>query len=174
MDFGHYAQSAVDLVNADLSSLEATREHLAGRDWLLERLAAADLRALRRLQQALAAVVDSSAAGDGPEVVAAINDLMSRHPVRPRISGHDRQSWHLHVNGRDAAVAEVLAAETLFGLALVVTELGPDRLGRCAAEDCDQAFLDTSTNASKRFCSTRCATRTNVAAYRQRRHATSS
>jgi hypothetical protein len=30
-------------------------------------------------------------------------------------------------------------------------------------------FIDTSTNRSRRYCSDRCATRANVAAYRARR-----
>jgi predicted RNA-binding Zn ribbon-like protein len=54
-------------------------------------------------------------------------------------------------------------------MALVVTEIGADRFGRCSAADCTNAYLDSSANHSKRFCSSRCASRTNVAAYRSRR-----
>ncbi|WP_141743598.1 CGNR zinc finger domain-containing protein, partial [Streptomyces abyssalis] len=32
-----------------------------------------------------------------------------------------------------------------------------------------RAYLDTSTNRSRRYCSDRCATRANVAAYRARK-----
>lgn len=172
MDFGYYAESAVGLVNADLSSLDALKRHVR-RDWLVERLRESDLRPLRRLQAELGAVVDASAAGDETTAVERVNALLAQHPVRPRISGHDRQSWHLHVNDTDASVPTVLAAEGLFGLALVMTELGADRFGRCAADGCDHAYLDSSANASKRFCSTTCATRTNVAAYRRRKQPTS-
>jgi len=168
MDFTHYAEDAVALVNADLDSLDDARELLADRQWLAEQVTAADLRPLRRLQAELAAVFDASAAGDEPVVVERLNDLLLRHPVRPRISGHDHESWHLHVNYSDAPVAEVVAAESLYGMALVVTELGADRFGRCAATSCQRAYLDGSANRSKRFCSSRCASRTNVAAYRSR------
>ena len=44
-----------------------------------------------------------------------------------------------------------------------------DRLGLCEAPPCRNAYLDTSTNRSRRYCSDRCATRANVAAYRARK-----
>jgi len=46
---------------------------------------------------------------------------------------------------------------------------GVDRLGLCEASPCRNAYLDTSTNRSRRYCSDRCATRANVAAYRARK-----
>jgi predicted RNA-binding Zn ribbon-like protein len=45
---------------------------------------------------------------------------------------------------------------------------GVERLGTCAAEGCDQVFVDVSRNRSKRFCDTACAARTKQAAYRAR------
>lgn len=55
------------------------------------------------------------------------------------------------------------------GLAFHLTEYGVDRLGLCQAAPCRNAYLDTSTNRSRRYCSDRCATRANVAAYRARK-----
>lgn len=55
------------------------------------------------------------------------------------------------------------------GLAFHLTEHGVDRLGLCEAAPCRNAYLDTSTNRSRRYCSDRCATRANVAAYRARK-----
>jgi predicted RNA-binding Zn ribbon-like protein len=43
-----------------------------------------------------------------------------------------------------------------------------ERLRLCAADDCDSVHVDLSKNRSRRFCSTLCANRTNVAAYRTR------
>jgi hypothetical protein len=169
MDFGHYADAAVELINADLTSREDLEAFLDPRPWVRDQVQPGDLRALKRLQGELAAVVDASAAGDETTVVVLLNELLEQHPVRPRISGHDTQDWHLHVNDSNASVATILAAEGLFGMALVVTEIGADRFGRCAADGCDNAYLDSSANRSKRFCSSRCASRTNVAAYRSRR-----
>jgi len=160
----------MDLLNADLSSVGRLEQHLSSRPWLVERIHAGDPAALRRFQRHLAAIADASAAGDGAEAVALLNRLLARHAIHPRISGHDAGTWHLHVSDTDASVADTLAAEALFGLTLLVTEMGATRLGRCSAAGCHQAFVDTSTNGSRRFCSTRCATRTNVANYRQRRN----
>jgi predicted RNA-binding Zn ribbon-like protein len=157
------------VVNADLSSEASLRDHLAEESWLLERLTSADLEPLRTVQRELAELVDASAGGDGTGVVRRLNDLLSKHPIRPRVSGHDESSWHLHVNDDDASVAETMISEALLGLTILVTEVGATRLGRCAAETCNRAFVDTSANSSRRFCSTRCSTRTNVAALRRRK-----
>jgi predicted RNA-binding Zn ribbon-like protein len=169
MDFGHYAEGAAGLANADLSSIESLQDYLSDRPWLCERLESSDLRALRRFEVELALVIDDSAAGDDAAVVQRLNMLLEQHPVRPRISGHDSQTWHLHVNDSSDPVAAILVGEALYGMSLAVTQLGADRFGRCADGTCRAAFFDATANHSKRFCSSRCATRTNVAAYRQRR-----
>lgn len=169
MDFADYSNRAVDLVNADLGSDEALREFVSGRPWLAGQLTPADLEPLRAVQRDLAGLVDASAGGEGVEVVRRLNDLLGRHPIRPRVSGHDESSWHLHVSDESASAAETLISEALLGLLLLVTDVGATRLGRCAAENCTNAYVDTSANSSKRFCSTRCSTRTNVAALRRRR-----
>jgi predicted RNA-binding Zn ribbon-like protein len=169
VDVGHYAGGAAELVNADLSSLEELRDQLTDRPSLRERVAESDLRALRRFVAELGAVIDDSAAHREREVVQGLNALLDRHPLRPRISGHDGTSWHIHVNDRSDPVAAILIGEALYGMTLAVTEYGADRFGRCAAPGCGHAFFDSTANHSKRFCSARCATRTNVAAYRQRR-----
>ena len=169
MDFGHYAERAADLANADLSTVETLKSYLEDRDWLSKRVTDADLRPLRRFITELSTVIDDSAAGDEVAVVDHLNALLEQHPVRPRISGHDSEYWHLHVNDRNDAVAAILIGEALLGMTLAVTEVGADRFGRCADPTCRGAFFDGTANHSKRFCSSRCATRTNVAAYRSRR-----
>ncbi|MGP3956284.1 CGNR zinc finger domain-containing protein [Nonomuraea sp. 3N208] len=115
---------------------------------------------LMRLRDELAAVFD--AAGDDRAVAELLNALLVRYPVRPQLSDHDGHGWHLHL-------AEDPAATAVMGLAAVVAELGVDRLGRCREPHCGQAFLDTSSNRSRRYCSARCASRANVAAFRARR-----
>jgi hypothetical protein len=169
VDFTDYAQRAAALVNARLDTEADLRAHLADQPWLFERVRPADLEPLRVVQAELGELVDASVEGDGAEVVRRLNGLLGRHPIRPRVSGHDESSWHLHVNDDGASVAETLIAEVLFGLTLLVTEVGATRLGRCAAETCNNAFVDASANRSRRFCSTRCSTRTNVAALRRRK-----
>ncbi len=168
VEFASYAEGAVRLVNARFESLDDVLAHLGDRPWLVPRAKPPDLPALRRLQAELSAVVDASAAGDAERLVTLVNEALERYPVTARLSDHDGEPWHLHVGDSHRSVPEVLGAEALFGLAVLVSQLGTDRLGRCAAPGCDGAFVDTSANRSRRYCSTRCATRTNVAAHRQR------
>lgn len=175
MDFASYTRGAAELVNAHLDTESGLRSHLRARPWLSAQVNGSDVAPLRRVQRDLGGLVDASAAGDGVEVVRRLNELLGTHPIRPRVSGHNESTWHLHVNDQSASVAETLISEALLGLAILVTEVGATRLGRCAASNCTNAFVDTSANSSRRFCSTRCSTRTNVAALRRRRqHATQS
>ncbi|TDP96797.1 CGNR zinc finger domain-containing protein [Labedaea rhizosphaerae] len=172
MDYEAYAEGAVELVNLDLDSVATVQALVRRRGW--ERLQARprDLAELRKAQDRLAVVVDRSAAGDAAAVVREVNALLLAHPIRPQVAGHDARNWHLHVHD-GGTVAETLIGEAIFGLAFLITELGADRLGRCEAPGCDRAYLDTSSNRSRRYCGTRCATRVNVAAHRRRQAAQS-
>lgn len=164
-----YAARAADLVNADLTTTDELRAQLAERPSLASAAAESDLAPLQAAQRQLVQVVDAAAAGDDSGAVAALNELLAQHPVRPRVSGHDRSDWHLHVSDDGAPVSQSLISEALFGLALLATDLDIRRLGRCASTSCHRVFVDTSDNSSRRFCSTRCSTRENVAALRRRR-----
>ena len=64
-----------------------------------------------------------------------------------------------------------LAADTAIGLTRALEKHGIERLRECAASPCQEAFVDASRNGARRFCSHRCANRTNVAAFRERRRA---
>lgn len=168
VDGAAYVDEVLQLVNAQLDDVEDLHALLERRQWLRERVRPADLESVRRVRRELAEIVDASAAGDEPEVVSRVNALLERYPVRPRVSGHDASSWHLHVTRTDGPVVEVLAGEAAFGLALLIVENGARRLGRCADPGCGNGFLDLSTSRTRRFCSQRCATRVNVAAHRAR------
>ncbi|MCE0537312.1 CGNR zinc finger domain-containing protein [Kineosporia rhizophila] len=171
MDTAAYAQRAMDLVNATLDTPDDLRAFLGTREWMVEAVRAEDVPVLQEFRVRLAEVADASAARDGGTVVARLNALLARHPIRPVISGHDEGSWHLHVYDMDASVSETVCAEALFGLAMLVSDHGATKIGRCAATRCTNAFIDTSANSSRRFCSTRCSTRMNVAALRARQKA---
>ena len=67
----------------------------------------------------------------------------------------------------------VYTGAALLGLATLVCDLGPTRLGVCAEAKCDDVYVDTSPNQSRRYCSDRCSSRANVAAYRARQRAVS-
>jgi predicted RNA-binding Zn ribbon-like protein len=168
VDFGSYAQQAAKLANADLSDLAALRTALADRPWFAEQVGPDDLTRVRQAQPDLRGVFELAAAGDGAGAVRAINALLASVPVAPRVSGHDEQSWHLHVTS-GAAAGQDLLAEAFMGLAVTVIDLGSDRLGSCARDGCDNVYVDTSPNRSRRYCSDRCSSRANVAAFRARR-----
>lgn len=171
MDFVRYAERAASLVNAPLDDFDDVRAFLDDRQWLVPSLVARDVGALRRMQRDLRPVFEASSAGDEAAVVSRLNGLLDRHPITPYIAGHDSQSWHLHVSNRSSSVAELLSAEALLGLATLVCDLSPLRLGVCSATGCTDVFVDTSPNQSRRYCSDRCSSRANVAAYRARRKA---
>jgi predicted RNA-binding Zn ribbon-like protein len=168
MDFVRYAEAAAALLNAPLETRSDVEDLLAEREWLRPRLTDRDPAALRRLQRELRPVFESSARGDEAGVVAALNELLAKHPLRPSIAGHGEESWHLHVADRSSSVAELLSGEALMGLAFLVCEVGATRLGVCQAPRCDHVFVDTSHNQSRRYCCDRCSSRANVAAYRAR------
>jgi len=169
VDFDAYADLGVELANARLNDLEDLRALLATRTWWVERATDADVTALRRTSDALRAVFGLAAAGEDAATVAALNEQLAKHPVHPRISGHDASDWHIHVTKPGSPVAEDYAAAAVWGLAVALTRWGSERFGVCAEDRCGNAYLDTSTNRSRRYCSDRCATRAHVAAYRARR-----
>ncbi len=173
MDFIRYAERSAALVNAELSDQAALRDYLADRSWLHRSIIDADIPSLQRFQLELREVFGASEADDVGLVVGALNDLMARHPVTPMISDHDPENLHMHVANRAASVTDLLIGECLMGLATLVCDLGATRLGICSAERCTNVYVDTSPNQSRRYCSDRCSSRANVAAYRARQKAAS-
>jgi predicted RNA-binding Zn ribbon-like protein len=171
VDFVRYAESAAALLNADLTDSEGLLSHLAGRTWLHPSVTDRDVAALRRFQAELRPVFAASDEGRVDDVVTRLNELLAQHPITPMISDHEPGDLHLHVANRAASVAELLVGEALMGLANLVCDLGPSRLGVCSAQGCADVYVDTSPNRSRRYCSDRCSSRANVAAFRARRRA---
>jgi predicted RNA-binding Zn ribbon-like protein len=176
MDFVRYAERSAGLVNADLPAVDALIAFLEQRNWLHDQVTDRDVSALRRFQRELRPVFEASNRGDEESVVAQLNALLAKHPVTPYIAGHGGKDgaapdWHMHVADRQSSVAELLVAESLMGLSTLVCDLGATRLGVCDATPCEDVFVDTSPNQSRRYCSDRCSSRANVAAYRARQKA---
>lgn len=169
MDFVRYADLAAGLVNAPVDSYDDLARYLSDRQWLLSRLDERDLGPMKRLRRELRPIFEVSDTGDEDKVVELVNALLAHHPVSPHIAGHDSETWHLHVAERGSTVAALLTAECVMGLAMLVVDFGPTRLGVCSSDTCDNVFIDTSPNKSRRYCSDRCSSRANVAAYRARR-----
>lgn len=172
MDFVRYAERSAGLVNADLADVDALVGYLDQRTWLHDQVVERDVTVLRRFQRDLRAVFEASSRGDEQTVVDQLNELLARHPVTPYIAGHGPDAnWHMHVADQQSSVAQLLVAESLMGLAMLVCDLGATRLGVCDASPCTCVFVDTSPNQSRRYCSDRCSSRANVAAYRARQKA---
>ncbi len=171
MDFIRYAESSASLLNAELRDVVSLLDHLAERAWLHPTVTASDVSALQAFQVDLRSVFEASDRGDVGSVVTLLNELLAQHPVTPMISDHDPDDLHLHVANRAASVSDLLISESLMGLANLVCDLGATRLGLCRAVRCERVFVDTSPNRSRRYCSERCSSRANVAAYRARQRA---
>ena len=133
MDFIRYAERSAGLLNAEITDVTALQAHLGDRDWLVAQVTDRDCMLLRKFQRELRPVFEASAAQDTAGVVEGLNELMVRHPITPRIASHDQVGLHLHVATKSQSVAELLVGESLLGLANLVCDLGPTRLGVCAA-----------------------------------------
>ncbi|WP_354642287.1 CGNR zinc finger domain-containing protein [Kitasatospora camelliae] len=183
MELASYADFAVRLVNSEepergtdsLTSVDAVRELFGSPSRAAELADESDLPRLRSVRTRLRGVFEAAAEGDEVRAVDLLNSLLVQYPVSPMVSGHDyldedgRPRWHLHLADNAPTAAANYTAVACMGLAIHLTELGVDRLGLCQAAPCRNAYLDTSTNRSRRYCSDRCATRANVAAYRARK-----
>lgn len=177
MDLTSYAELAVRLVNThdlsradgdELTDLAQLRAFFADRPKARASCTKSDLHQIRELRDRLREVFAAVEADDAPQAMSKLNVLLGEFPVRPVVTDHDESGWHLHLS-ESGSPTERYVARAVFGIATLVTELTPDRLGVCQADPCRFVFLDTSTNRSRRYCSDRCATRANVAAYRARR-----
>lgn len=181
MDFSHYTHEpvnlAADLVNTDqrrvggndeLATFSDLERFMVDRADLWRGAAAApqpnELRAVRRLREQLREVF---AAEDAATAADILNEMLAKNSARPRLSIHSG-SPHLHFEPVGTTAAQWLGVVTAMGLATVVVEQGVERFGICTSDDCKDVYVDTSRNRSRRHCTTTCATRDNVAAFRRR------
>jgi predicted RNA-binding Zn ribbon-like protein len=128
----------------------------------------ADVGPLRALRAELRTVFEDAAVGEESAAVRRLNVLLGGLYIAPRLTGHDAEPWHLHFAEGAQRAHEGYGSVAVLGVAFYVSENGFDRLGICQSSPCQNVFIDTSTNRSRRYCSDRCATRANVAAYRAR------
>lgn len=191
MKFESYAdrgvESSVELVNRlspgwsrgrrwELPPGPAARRELAqeieakisGRPVSLKRQAGEELI---RLAADLRSVFELMAHGRQDRAADLVNSLLIRYQVSPQLARHDGEPWHLHFHSQDKEAGRVVArgAMCVTALAVVIGSPGGTRLGLCSSHHCDRAFIDTSKNGSRRFCSSTCLSRTKVAAFRARR-----
>ena len=119
------------------------------------------LRALRpRLRAMLLAPRD--------EMAARVNEALADVTLALRLTRHGELDWHLHAVKDEAPLAERVLIETAMALIDVIRADEGSRIAVCADDTCQNVALDLSRNRAKRYCSTTCANRNAVAAYRAR------
>ena len=150
---------------ADLASLDAFVEQWG---WTGSRRSdAAELDAVRRLRPRLRELWQLDEDG----VVDSVNRMLREAHALPQLVAHDDWGYHLHATPSQAPLADRMAVEAAMAFVDIVRQQELDRLSTCGADDCDDVLVDLTKNPSRRYCSTSCANRVNVAAFRARRGA---
>jgi predicted RNA-binding Zn ribbon-like protein len=97
-----------------------------------------------------------------------VNGLLADARAVPQLRRHDGLDWHIHAVPADAPLARRVAVEVAMAMIDVIRGDELSRLAVCVDDHCDGLVLDLSRNRSRRYCSTACANRNAVAAYRAR------
>ncbi len=164
-------QAAVELVNSAVDPDTLTSVAVLDEFWTRwsytgrhdrTRAELESVRALRpRLREMLTA--------DRDRAVVLVNQALAEVTLRPELVSHDGLDWHLHAADYDNdPLAARIVVETAMAMIDVIRADETSRLGVCADDGCDGIVLDLSRNRSRRYCSTTCANRNAVAAYRAR------
>lgn len=172
--------AAVELANViagephhDVEGLERTeqlRAVLVAHDFL--RAQGADVDDLAALADRLVSIgrlVRSLPGAELEDAVEGLNGHLDAAAITPSLSAHDGFALHIHWTGPSTPFAHQVAVDVLMALAQTLCDHGVARFGRCAADDCERVFYDSTKNRSRRFCADpRCASRTHTAAHRAR------
>jgi predicted RNA-binding Zn ribbon-like protein len=105
---------------------------------------------------------------DEDAVVTEVNKMLREAHALPQLAKHDELDYHLHATPPDAPLVDRMQVEAAMAVVDVVRQKELDRLRVCDAHDCDDVVLDLSKNRSRRYCTTTCSNRVNVAAFRAR------
>jgi predicted RNA-binding Zn ribbon-like protein len=156
---------AADLVNTRPRPGEP--EKLTGPDAVVALLSpygldAAPVAGLRRVRDELLPAFD---AGDMASLAAVLNPLLARGGTLRLLPG--APGWSLRAPTEDLSPADRVAVAAAAELAALAAQRGLDRLGFCAADDCQAVFADTSPRGDRRYCSRTCSTRMNVRRHRK-------
>lgn len=127
----------------------------------------AELEAVRELRPRLRRLWELDEDG----VVELVNEMLRDAGALPQLVAHGEWGYHLHATPSQAPLADRMAVEAAMAVVDVVRLAELDRLSTCGADDCDDVLVDLTKNRSRRYCSTSCSNRVNVAAFRARRGA---
>ena len=163
-------QSAVDLVNSaedpdtlttheQVDAWYAKHRYTGRRDRDAAELE--DLRAVRPVLRELLTV-------DRDRAAALVNAMLADARAMPQLVRHDDIDWHLHAVSADQPLVRRVVVETAMAVSDLIRGDEMSRLSVCTDTTCGGVVLDLTRNRSRRFCSTTCANRNAVAAYRAR------
>jgi predicted RNA-binding Zn ribbon-like protein len=124
----------------------------------------AELKALRELRPVLRELLTA----ERDDAAELVNALLAEAKAMPQLRRHDGLDWHIHAVPADAPLDRRVAVEVAMAMIDVIRADELSRLSVCVSENCEGLVLDLSRNRSRRFCSTACANRNAVAAYRAR------
>ena len=124
----------------------------------------AELAALRALRPVLRELLTT----DRDRAAELVNAMLADADALPQLVRHDGLDWHIHAVPADAPLDRRVAVESAMAMVDVIRADELSRLSVCADDRCHGLVLDLSRNRSRRFCSTTCANRSAVAAYRAR------
>ena len=103
-------------------------------------------------------------APDMPALAAVLNPHLAGTPPERLVA--DGSGWALRAPENSGSLADRVVALAARGLAEVALAGGPERLGFCAAEDCQAVYADASPRGARRYCTRTCANRVNVRRHR--------
>ena len=164
-------RAAVELVNSaeepdTLQSIAQVDAWYAGHGYTGRRdRDAAELDALRGLRPVLRELLTA----DRDHAAGLVNAMLVEAEALPQLLRHDGLDWHIHAVPPDAPLDRRVVVETAMAMVDLIRADELSRLSVCVDDRCGGLVLDLSRNRSRRFCSTTCANRNAVAAYRARR-----
>lgn len=163
--------AAAELVNTEqpgadeLTDLAALDTFLGRWEWTGSRAHdSAELEAVRALRPRYRQLWHA----EQDDVVEQVNRMLSEGAALPQLVVHGAEGYHLHATPPDAPLAVRMSVEAAMAVADVVRQQELHRLRSCDADDCTNILVDLSRNHSRRYCSTACSNRVNVAAFRTR------
>jgi len=124
----------------------------------------AEVESLRALRPVLRELLTA----DRDRAAELVNGLLAEAKALPQLRRHDGLDWHIHAVPSDAPLARRVAVEVAMAMIDVIRADELSRLTVCIDDRCEGLVLDLSRNRSRRYCSTTCANRNAVAAYRAR------
>lgn len=123
----------------------------------------------RSLRDDLGALFEAHRAGARvpPHLLYGLNRVLEAGPTSARVR---IEADGIRLEGQEAGEGPLaVLAPVARDAARLLTEVDPDRIRRCAAEDCRRWFIDTSKGGRRRWCSmATCGNRAKAARHRRR------